>query len=58
MRGHMDPSEYKHVVLELSFVKYITDVLEDRRKEIGKQPTYKAHGGSSRSMRGSKADTE
>jgi len=58
MRGHMDPSEYKHVALGLIFVKYITDVLEDRRKEIGKQATYKVHGGSSRSIRGSEADME
>ena len=25
MRGHMDPAEYKHVVLGLIFLKYISD---------------------------------
>ncbi len=32
MRGHMDPSEYKHVVLGLLFLKYISDSFESRRK--------------------------
>jgi len=35
MRGHMDPSEYKHVVLGLIFLKYISDAFEERREEIG-----------------------
>jgi len=34
MRGHMDPSEYKHVVLGLIFLKYISDAFEERRQEI------------------------
>ncbi len=34
MRGHMDPSEYKHVVLGLIFLKYISDAFEERRREI------------------------
>ena len=34
MRGHMDPSEYKHVVLGLIFLKYISDTFEERREEI------------------------
>ncbi len=34
MRGHMDPSEYKHVVLGLIFLKYISDAFEERRGEI------------------------
>jgi len=25
LRGHMDPGEYKHVVLQLVFLKYISD---------------------------------
>ena len=34
MRGHMDPSEYKHVALGLIFLKYISDAFEERRQEI------------------------
>ena len=34
MRGHMDPSEYKHVALGLIFLKYISDAFEERRGEI------------------------
>jgi len=34
MRGHMDPAEYKHVVLGLIFLKYISDSFENRRQEI------------------------
>ena len=36
MRGHMDPSEYKHVALGLIFLKYISDAFEERRAEIHK----------------------
>jgi type I restriction enzyme M protein len=31
LRSHMDASEYKHVVLGLIFLKYISDALEERR---------------------------
>jgi len=34
MRGHMDPGEYKHVVLGLIFLKYISDSFEERRRHI------------------------
>jgi len=34
MRGNMDPSEYKHIVLGLIFLKYISDSFEQRRQEI------------------------
>ena len=34
MRGHMDPSEYKHVALGLIFLKYISDAFEERREQI------------------------
>jgi type I restriction enzyme M protein len=34
LRGHMDPSEYKHVVLGLVFLKYISDAFEDRRSTL------------------------
>ena len=30
MRGHMDAAEYKHVVLGLIFLKYISDAFEER----------------------------
>jgi type I restriction enzyme M protein len=34
MRGHMDPAEYKHVVLGLIFLKYISDAFEERRTQL------------------------
>jgi type I restriction enzyme M protein len=34
LRGHMDPGEYKHVILGLIFLKYISDAFEARYKEI------------------------
>ncbi len=34
LRGHMDASEYKHVVLGLIFLKYISDAFEARRAEL------------------------
>ncbi len=34
MRGHMDPGEYKHVVLGLIFLKYISDAFEERRAKL------------------------
>jgi len=34
MRGHMDPSEYKHVALGLIFLKYISDAFEERRASL------------------------
>jgi len=39
MRGHMDPSEYKHVALGLIFLKYISDAFEERREGIRKELT-------------------
>jgi type I restriction enzyme M protein len=35
LRGNLEPSEYKHVVLGLVFLKYISDRFEDRRRAIG-----------------------
>ena len=32
MRNNMDPAEYKHVVLGLLFLKYISDAFEERRE--------------------------
>jgi type I restriction enzyme M protein len=34
MRGHIDPSEYKHVTLGLIFLKYISDSFQRRRQEL------------------------
>lgn len=34
MRGSVEPSEYKHVVLSLIFLKYAGDKFEERRQEI------------------------
>ncbi len=34
MRSHMDPAEYKHVVLGLIFLKYISDAFEERRNQL------------------------
>ena len=33
LRNNMDPSEYKHVVLGLIFLKYISDAFEERRTD-------------------------
>ncbi|MFM2162503.1 MAG: hypothetical protein RLZZ383_2015, partial [Pseudomonadota bacterium] len=34
LRNNMDPAEYKHVVLGLIFLKYISDAFEERRKVL------------------------
>lgn len=34
LRGSVEPSEYKHVVLSLIFLKYANDRFEDRRNEL------------------------
>ena len=34
LRNNMDPAEYKHVVLGLIFLKYISDAFEERRAAI------------------------
>jgi len=36
MRGHMDASEYKHVVLGLIFLKYISDSFEELHEQLQK----------------------
>lgn len=36
LRGHMDAAEYKHVVLGLIFLKYISDAFLERRSTIEK----------------------
>ena len=37
LRGHMDASEYKHVVLGLIFLKYISDAFEERHTWLLKE---------------------
>ena len=34
MRGHMDSAEYKHVVLGLIFLKYISDAFEEKHATL------------------------
>ena len=34
LRGSMDAAEYKHVVLGLIFLKYISDAFEERHAEL------------------------
>jgi len=34
LRGHMDASEYKHVVLGLISLKYISDAFEDKHEAL------------------------
>ena len=34
LRGHMDAAEYKHVVLGLIFLKYISDAFEEQHAEL------------------------
>lgn len=40
MRNNMDPAEYKHVVLGLIFLKYISDSFEEISKKIKEDPEY------------------
>ncbi|MDP9364737.1 MAG: type I restriction-modification system subunit M N-terminal domain-containing protein, partial [Chloroflexota bacterium] len=37
LRGHMDAAEYKHVVLGLIFLKYISDAFEAHHAELSTQ---------------------
>src|SRR5436305_6508722 len=38
LRGNLDASEYKHVVLGLIFLKYISDAFEEKRQAILADP--------------------
>ena len=34
LRSNMDAAEYKHIVLGLIFLKYVSDSFDDRRREV------------------------
>lgn len=34
LRGSVEPAEYKHVVLSLFFLKFVSDRFDQRRQEI------------------------
>jgi len=34
LRGNMDPGEYKHVVLGLIFLKYVSDAFSERHEKL------------------------
>ncbi len=38
MRSYMDPAEYKHVVLGLIFLKYISDSFQERYEDLKNEP--------------------
>jgi type I restriction enzyme M protein len=38
LRGHMDAAEYKHVVLGLVFLKYISDAFQERYEKLRSEP--------------------
>ena len=38
LRGHMDAAEYKHVVLGLIFLKYISDAFQERYEALKSEP--------------------
>jgi type I restriction enzyme M protein len=38
LRGHMDSAEYKHVVLGLIFLKYISDAFQEHHEKLKKEP--------------------
>jgi len=39
LRGHLDAAEYKHVVLGLIFLKYLSDAFQEVYEELKKNPT-------------------
>ncbi|MDR3574274.1 MAG: class I SAM-dependent DNA methyltransferase [Anaerolineaceae bacterium] len=39
LRSNMDAAEYKHIVLGLIFLKYVSDTFEERREELRKRFT-------------------
>lgn len=43
LRGSVEPAEYKHVVLSLIFLRFISDKFEERRAELEADPKKKPH---------------
>ena len=43
LRSNLDAAVYKHVVLGLIFLKYVSDAFEERQKELREQFTNPAH---------------
>jgi type I restriction enzyme M protein len=43
LRGSIESSEYKHVVLNLIFLKFISDKFEERRADITSLGTSRNH---------------
>lgn len=41
LRSNMDAAEYKHVVLGLIFLKYVSDAFEDKHNQLAKEDTAK-----------------
>lgn len=37
LRGNQEPSEYKHMVLGLVFLKYVPDRFNERRAELSQE---------------------
>src|SRR5437660_3498618 len=37
LRGNLDAAEYKHVVLGLIFLKYVSDAFEEKHAELSKE---------------------
>ena len=37
LRGSVEPAEYKHIVLSLIFLKFVSDLFEEQKKKIIKK---------------------
>jgi hypothetical protein len=44
LRGSMDASEYKHPVLGLIFLKYISDAFEEKHAQLAQDPDSESRG--------------
>lgn len=45
LRGNIDAAEYKHIVLGLLFLKYISDAFNSRREQLQEWTSNPRHGG-------------
>jgi type I restriction-modification system DNA methylase subunit len=51
LRAQMDAAEYKHLVLGLIFLKYVSDSFDERRREVaGKRIKLRVVDGPSRTF--------